>query len=76
MSTEQYIESILIRLDNVHIPEGDPPTFTDDQCDKVFKFEGKIILRQIVKNVQNVSHNRHDYIFVIDEITEIEEQGE
>ncbi len=37
----QYIESILIRQDNVELPEGDGPSFTDDQCDKVFEFEGQ-----------------------------------
>ena len=72
---EQYIESILIRQDNVHLPEGELPTFNDNQCDKTFKFEGTIILKQIVKSVQNVYHNRHDYVFVIDEITEIEEEN-
>lgn len=76
MVVEQFIESILIRQDNVHLPEGDTPTFVDEQCDKTFKFEGTIILKQIVKSVQNLQHNRHDYIFVIDEIAGIEEQGE
>lgn len=73
---EQFIESMIIRQDNIHLPEGDPPTFADSQCDKVFEFEGKIVLKQIIKSVQNVSHNRHDYVFVIDSIDKIEEQGE
>ena len=73
---ESYIESIIIRQDGIHLPEGSLPTFTDDQCDKFFEFEGIIELKQIVKNVQNVSHNRHDYVFRIKNITKIQEQGE
>lgn len=76
MPVEKFIESIIIRQDNVHLPEGELPTFNDNQCDKVFEFEGKIILKQIIKSVQNVSHNRHDYVFVIDSIDKIHEQGD
>lgn len=73
---EQYIESILIRQDNIHLPEGSLPTFADNQCDKTFEFEGRIILKQIIKSVQNVLYNRHDYVFVIESIDKIEEQGD
>ena len=76
MPIEEYIESILIHQNNIHIPEGEPPTFNDDQCDKVFEFEGTIELKQIIKNVQNVTHNRHDYVFKIKQITKLQEQGE
>lgn len=70
---ENYIESIIIRQDGIHLPEGSEPTFVGDQCDKEFRFRGKLILKQIVKNIQNVSHNRHDYIFEIKEINKLEE---
>ena len=70
---ENYIESTIIRQDNVRLPEGSLPTFTDDQCDKEFKFRGRLILKQIVKNVQNLSHNRHDYVFEIKTINKLEE---
>ncbi|GAG89528.1 unnamed protein product [marine sediment metagenome] len=71
---EEYIESIIIRRDNIHLPKGNLPTFNDDQCDKEFEFEGTIVLRQIVKNVQNVMHNRHNYVFEIKEINKIQEE--
>lgn len=74
--TEQYIESVIIRQDNIHLQEGSIPTFSDEQCDKEFEFEGKIVLKQIVKSVQNVTHNRHDYVFKIVSINKIQEQGE
>ncbi len=73
---ENYIESVIIRQDSVALPEGSLPTFTDDQCDKVFEFEGTIELKQIVKSIQNLSYNRHDYVFKIKSITKIQEQGE
>lgn len=76
MSAEQYIESILIRQDNIELPEGTLPTFNDDQCDKEFEFKGIIVLKQIFKSVQNILHNRHDYVFVIKSIDKIDEQGE
>jgi len=74
--TEQYIESIIIRQDNVHIPEGSEPTFTDEQLDKEFEFEGIVELKQIVKSVKNVFHNRHDYVFKIKSINKIQKQGD
>ena len=73
---EEYIESILIRQDNVYAPEGDEPTFGDSQVDKVFEFEGTVKLIQIVKSVQNASHNTHSYIFKIENIEKFTEQGE
>ena len=71
---EQYVESILIRQDNVHLLEGEPPTFVDDQCDKIFEFEGTVKLIQIVKSVQNATHNTHSYIFKIENIEKLMEQ--
>ena len=75
MSIEQYIESMIIRQDGVHLPEGDTPTFTDEQCDRQFELECVVELKQIIKSVQNRTHNRHDYVFVIKSITKIQEQG-
>ncbi len=73
---ENYIESVIIRQDNVHLPDGNLPTFTEDQCDKIFEFEGTIELKQIIKSIQNVSHNKHDYVFKIKNISKLQEQGE
>lgn len=70
---EEYIESILIRQDNK--PEVETPMFTDDELDENFEFEGIVTLRQIVKSVQNKTHNRHDYVFKIKTITKLEKQG-
>lgn len=70
---EQYIESIIIRKDNML---KDVPSFTDDQCDATFEFEGRLKLRQIIKSVQNATHNRHDYVFVIDSIDKIKQEIE
>lgn len=71
---EQYIEIIVIRQDDR--PEVSTPTFVDADIDGVYKFEGKIKLRKIVKDVRNASSNRHDYIFVIESIDEMEKQEE
>lgn len=71
---EEYVESILIRDDN-RIEVG-VPTFADNDCDEIFEFEGTIKLVQIAKSVQNKFHNRHDYIFKIQEITKLERQSE
>lgn len=68
--TEQYVESILIRSDNVKVEQ---PSFTDGQCDVEFEFKGTIKLTQILKSVQNASHNKHDYVFKIVNIAEIKE---
>ena len=73
MPTEEYIESILIRSDNV---EADIPMFSDDDCDEIFEFEGTVKLVQIAKSVQNKFHNRHDYVFKIVEITKLEKQSD
>lgn len=72
MAPEQYIESIIMRKDN--LPETLIPSFNDDDCDKEYEFEGKVQLVQIVKSVQNAVHNRHDYVFKIISIDKIEEQ--
>lgn len=74
MPDEKYIESILIRQDN--IDNGDIPMFSDDDCDEIFEFDGTVKLVQIAKSVQNKFHNRHDYIFKIQEITKLEKQSE
>jgi len=74
MPTEKFIESILIRSDNR--PETNVPMFDDIECDEIFEFEGIIKLIQIAKSVQNKFHNRHDYVFKIQEITKLERQSE
>lgn len=70
MAEEQYIESILMRRDNI---EAEEPSFTDEQVDGEFGFKGTIKLVQILKSVQNAQHNRHDYVFKIINIDEIKE---
>jgi len=69
---EQYIESIIIRKDN--LTETLIPSFTDTDCDKEYEFEGIVKLVQIIKSVQNSVHNRHDYVFKIISIDKIKEQ--
>ena len=49
-------------------------SFTDEQCDVEFEFKGTIKLTQILKSVQNATHNRHDYVFKIVEIEDIKEK--
>lgn len=71
---EKYIESILIRQDN--IDNGDIPMFSDNDCDKIFEFDGTVKLVQIAKSVQNKFHNRHDYIFRIESIGKLERQND
>lgn len=66
---EEFIESIIIRLDNQ--PEVSTPSFVDDDCDVEFEFDGVLVLKQITKSVQNAKHNRHDYVFKIKEIREL-----
>lgn len=67
---EEYVESILIRSDS---KEADTPSFTDEQCDAEFEFKGTVKLVQILKSVQNATHNKHDYVFKIVSIDEIKE---
>lgn len=67
---EQYIESIIIRRDNVEVDE---PSFIDEQVDLEFEFKGTVKLVQILKSVQNAAHNKHDYVFKIMEIEDIKE---
>lgn len=74
MVDEQYVESILIRQDNVDAGITEP-TFTDTDVDEVFEFEGTLQLIQIVKSVQNKTHNRHDYVFKIEDITKLQKEG-
>lgn len=69
---EQYIESIIIRSDNrPHVSE---PMFQDADVDAVYEFEGKIQLVQILKSIQNVQHNKHDYVFKIVSIDKIQKE--
>jgi hypothetical protein len=70
MMAESYVESIIIRLDGIDTVE---PSFTDGQVDSEFEFEGTVKLIQILKSVQNASHNRHDYVFTITEIKKAKE---
>lgn len=69
---ENYIESIIIRQDNV--PDVQEPSFVDEQVDAEFEFEGILKLTQIIKNVTNAEHNSHDYVFKIVEITKLKEE--
>ena len=69
---EQYIESIIIRQDNR--PETETPLLEDDDCDALFKFNGVIELKQILKSVQNATHNRHDYVFKIVSINKLKKK--
>ena len=69
---EQYVESIIIRDDNrPHVTE---PMFADTDCDAVFEFEGKIKLVQILKSVQNIQHNNHQYVFKVISIDKIKKE--
>ena len=70
---EQYIESIIIRRDSVD--NGDTPMFDDTDIDELFEFEGTLKLIQIVKSVQNKTHNSHSYVFMIQEIKKIQKEG-
>ncbi len=72
MADEQYVESIIIRDDNR--PHVDTPMFVDDDCDAVYEFEGKIQLKQILKSIQNVTHNRHDYVLKIISIDKMQKE--
>lgn len=67
---EEYIESIIIRQDNK--PEVLEPTFCDECIDENYEFDGVLVLKQILKSVQNATHNKHDYVFVIKEIKDLE----
>ncbi|KKN17958.1 hypothetical protein LCGC14_0960660 [marine sediment metagenome] len=69
---EEYVESIIIRQDNK--PEVSTPSFSDDDCDAIFEFEGKIKLTGINKAIQNATHNRHDYVFTILSIDKMQKE--
>ena len=69
---EKLIESIIIRKDNQS--EVDTPTFSDDDCDAVFEFEGKIKLTGINKAIQNATHNQHSYVFEILSIDKMQKE--
>ncbi len=67
---EKFIEVIIIRQDDR--PETLTPSFDDTDIDSIFEFEGTLKLVQIIKNVQNAVHNRHDYVFKIESIDKIQ----
>lgn len=70
---EQYIESIIIRSDNR--PETETSMFENNDCDALFEFEGIVKLKQILKSVQNATHNRHDYVFEIVSISKLQKEN-
>lgn len=72
MADEKYIESFIIRQENNS--EVGTPTLDDNDCDAVYEFEGTIQLKQILKSIQNVAHNKHDYVFRILEITKLQKE--
>lgn len=69
--SENYIESLIIRQDGLNV--GEEPSFSDEQVDAEFEFEGTVKLIQILKSVQNATHNSHSYVFKITEIKKIKE---
>lgn len=71
MPQENYIESIIIRQDN--LPEKSQPSWDDKDVDNYYIVTGRIQLRQIIKSVRNSSHNKHDYVFKIDSINLVKE---
>jgi len=70
--SEEYIERLIIRQDIR--PEVETPSFTNEDVDANFKFDGTLKLVQIVKSVQNAAHNRHDYVFQVVNIIELEKE--
>ncbi len=68
---EHYLETIIIRQDDC--PQVDTPSFDDSQCDALFKFRGLLELKQIIKSVQNSTHNKHDYVFKVVSIDKFKE---
>jgi len=68
---ENYIENFILRLDG---EEKQEPTFTDDDCDSIYELKCMVQLKQIVKDVQNATHNRHDYVFKIVSIDKIKKE--
>lgn len=71
---ERYIESIIIRQDNVLLPEDDTLLFEDTDLDAEFELKAKIKLVQIVKNVQNQVHNHHQYVLKIVSVDELKKE--
>lgn len=67
---EEFVESIIIRQDNR--PETETPLFADEDCDAEFEFKGTLVLKQILKSIQNATHNKHDYVFQITDIDKLE----
>lgn len=60
---EEYKESCIIRYDIM--PEVQSPTFEDADCDAVYDLHCRVQLKQILKSVQNATHNKHDYVFKV-----------
>lgn len=71
--SEEYVESIIIRQDNR--PHTEIAMFEDSDCDVLFEFEGVVKLKQILKSVQNATHNRHTYVFEIMSIDKLNEES-
>lgn len=70
---EEYKECMLIRCDDA--PPVLTPSFVDADVDVVFEFEGTIKLVQILKSIQNATHNKHDYVFKIVNVTKIQKES-
>jgi len=72
MAVEEYIERLIIRQDKR--PEVAEPTFCDNCLDREYEFEGVLKLVQILKSVQNTTHNQHDYVFHVVRIDKFKEE--
>ncbi len=72
---EQYVEQIMIYRDPVDVGEG-PLLAGDSDVDAEFTLEATVKLVEIKKSIQNAVHNRHEYLFKIINITELEKRGE
>jgi hypothetical protein len=69
MVVEEYIESLIIRQDDMS--EAVVPSFNDTDIDEDYEIDAVLILKQIIKSVQNKTHNKHDYVFQVKEIREL-----
>jgi len=69
---EQYKQTAIIRYDTM--PIVDIPTFVDGDCDAIYQLTCRIQLKQIVKSVQNAVHNKHDYVFKLIDIQNLQKE--
>lgn len=69
---EQYKETAIIRHDNM--PEVVIPTFDDADCDAVYQLTCRVKLVQILKSIQNATHNKHDYVFKMVQVTGLQKE--